>query len=124
MLRKLRKLGPEGNHPQNTDYDNQNQLENVEYFNSLGSIIINEARGTREIQSRIVMAKAAFNKKALFTSKLDLYLKNKRVKCYIWSIALCGAETWTLQTVDQNYLECLKCGWCWRWMERSIGLIM
>jgi hypothetical protein len=39
------------------------------------------------------MAKAAFNKKALFTSKLDLELRKKLVKCYIWSIALCGAET-------------------------------
>jgi hypothetical protein len=40
------------------------------------------------------MVKAAFNKKrALFTSTLDLELKKKLVKCYIWSIALCGAET-------------------------------
>jgi len=41
------------------------------------------------------MAKAAFNKKALFTSKLYLNLKKKLVKCYIWSNALCGADTWT-----------------------------
>jgi hypothetical protein len=27
------------------------------------------------------------------------------VKCYIWSIALYGAETWTLRKVDQKYLE-------------------
>jgi len=67
----------------------------VEYFNSFGSIR-NEARGTREIQSRILMAKAAFNKKALFISKLDLNLKNKLIKCHIWINALCGAETWTL----------------------------
>jgi hypothetical protein len=33
------------------------------------------------------MAKAAFNKKrALFTSTLDLELRKKLVKCYIWSI--------------------------------------
>jgi len=108
--------------PQNTDYDHQNQLENVEYFSSLGSVITNEARVTCEIQSRIVMAKATFNKKAFFSSKLDL--KKKLVKCYIWSTGLCGAETLTLQTVDQNYLECLKCGWCWRWMENTVGLIM
>jgi hypothetical protein len=42
---------------------------------------------------RIAMAKAAFNKKrALFTSTLDLELSKKLVKCYIWSIALYGAE--------------------------------
>jgi hypothetical protein len=41
------------------------------------------------------MAKTAFNKKrALFTSTLDLELRKKLVKCYVWSIALYGAETW------------------------------
>jgi hypothetical protein len=39
------------------------------------------------------MAKAAFNKEALFTSKLNCNLRKKPVKCYIWSIALCGAGT-------------------------------
>jgi hypothetical protein len=37
------------------------------------------------------MAKAAFNKKR--TSTLDLEVRKKLVKCYIWSIALYGAET-------------------------------
>jgi len=47
-----------------------------------------------EIKSRIAMAKAAFNKKnTLFTSKLDLNLRKKLVKCYIWSMAFYGAET-------------------------------
>jgi hypothetical protein len=40
------------------------------------------------------MTKAAFNrKKNLYTSKLNLELRKKLVKCYIWSIALYGAET-------------------------------
>ena len=52
------------------------------------------------------MAKAAFNKKkTLFTSKLDLNLRKKLIKCYIWSMALYGAETWTLRAVDQKYVE-------------------
>jgi hypothetical protein len=52
------------------------------------------------------MAKAAFNKtRNLFTSSLDLELRKKLVKCYIWSIALYSAETWTLRTVDQKHLE-------------------
>jgi hypothetical protein len=60
----------------------QNQPENVEYFNYLGSMITNNAKCKREIKSRIAMAKAAFNKKkALFTSKLELNLKKKLVKC-------------------------------------------
>ena len=66
----------------------QKQLENVESFKYLGSILTNDGRCTCEIKCRITMAKAAFNKKrALFTSTLDLELRKKLVKCYIWSIA-------------------------------------
>jgi hypothetical protein len=61
----------------------------------------NDARYTREIKSRIAMAKAAFSKKKnLFTSKLELNLRKKLLKCYIWSIALYGAEKWTLRKID------------------------
>jgi hypothetical protein len=41
----------------------QKQPQNREYFNYLGSMITKAARCTGEIKSRIVMAKAAFNKK-------------------------------------------------------------
>jgi len=51
------------------------------------------------------MVKAAFNKKrALFTSTFDLNLRKKLVKCYIWSLALYGTETWTHRAVDQKHL--------------------
>jgi hypothetical protein len=88
-------------------------VENVEAFICLGSMIKFDARCTREIKARIAMAKAAFNKKTLFTSKLDLELRKKLVKCYIWSIALYGVETWTLRKLDQKYLESFGM-WCWR----------
>jgi len=66
------------------------------------------------------MAKAAFNKKkSLFTSKLELNLRKKLVKCYIWSMALYGAETWTLRAAYQKYLGSFEM-WCWRRMEKII----
>ena len=37
--------------------------------------------------------------------------------CYIWSIALYGAETWTLRAVDQKHLESFEV-WCWRRKEK------
>jgi hypothetical protein len=43
-------------------------------------------------------------------------LSKKLVKCYIWTIALYGAETWTLRAADQKYLESFEM-WCWRRME-------
>ena len=46
-----------------------------------------------ETECRVAMDKAAFNKKrALFTSTLDLELRKKLVKCYIWRTALYGAD--------------------------------
>ena len=39
------------------------------------------------------------------------------MKCYIWSIALCGAETGTLRAVDQKQLENFEI-WCWRRTEK------
>jgi hypothetical protein len=96
----------------------QKQLENVESFKYLGNILTNDARCTCEIKCRIAMAKAAFNKKrALFTSTLDLELRKKLVKCYIWSIALCGAETGTIRAVHQKHLESFEM-WCCRRMEK------
>ncbi|PNF31014.1 hypothetical protein B7P43_G01180 [Cryptotermes secundus] len=96
----------------------QKQVENVKCFKYLGSLLTDDGRCTCEIKSRIAMAKAAFSKKKnLFTSKLDLNLRKKLVKCYIWSEALYGPETWTHRAVDQKHLESFEM-WCWRRMEK------
>jgi len=81
-------------------------------------MLTDDGRCTCEITSRIVIAKAAFSKKkTLFTSKLDLNLRKKLIKCYIWSMALYGAETWTLRAADQKYLGSFEM-WCWRRVEK------
>jgi hypothetical protein len=83
-------------------------------------MLTNDGRCTCEIKSRIAMAKAVFNRKrTLFTRKMDLELRKKLVKCYIWSIrvALHGAETWTLRAVNHKHLESFEI-WCWRRMEK------
>jgi hypothetical protein len=41
----------------------------------------------------------------LFTSKLDLNLRKKLVNCYIWSLDLYDAESWTLQKSDYKHVE-------------------
>jgi len=64
------------------------------------------------------MVKTAFNKKkTLFTSTLDLELRKKLVKCYVWTIALYSDETLSLRTVDHKHLERFEM-WCWRRMEK------
>ena len=62
-----------------------------------------------------------FKLRHIFTIDMSTHLKlrKKLLKCYIWSIALYGAETWTLRTADQKYLESFEM-WCWRRMEKII----
>jgi hypothetical protein len=66
------------------------------------------------------MAKAEFSKKrALFASTMEVKLRKKLVKCYIWSIALYGAKTWTFRAVGQKHKLSFEM-WCWRRMEKII----
>jgi hypothetical protein len=46
----------------------------------------------------------------------DFGIEEEAMKCYIWSIALYGAETWTLRAVDQEHLESFEME-CWRKMK-------
>jgi hypothetical protein len=86
-------------------------------FTEQDSMITNDARCTHEIKSRNATVKMAFSKeKTVLTGKLDLSLRKKLLKCYICSIALYGAEAWTLRKVDQKYLESFEM--CWRRMEK------
>jgi hypothetical protein len=56
----------------------QKQLENVESFKYLGSMLTNDGKCTCGIKCRIATAKAPFNKKrTLFTSTLDMELRKK-----------------------------------------------
>jgi hypothetical protein len=55
--------------------------------------MLNDARYLREIKSLTTIAKAAFNRKIIFTSKLDLNVRKKLLKGYKWGTVLYGAET-------------------------------
>jgi hypothetical protein len=48
---------------------------------------------------------------------MDLELRKKLVKCYIWSVAVYGADTWMLRAVDHKHLESFEM-WCWRRMHK------
>jgi len=68
------------------------------------------------------MTEAAFNKKNILKSRLDLNLRKKLVMCYMWSIALYGVETWTLRKVNSEYLGSFEMCVGERW--RSVGPIV
>jgi hypothetical protein len=64
--------------------------------------MINDAIYTHKIKSRMSTATAALNKKTALATKMDLHLRKKLIKCYIWNIALYGAETFTRQNIVRN----------------------
>jgi hypothetical protein len=75
-------------------------------------MITHDGRFIREIKSRIARAKAAFNrKKTLFTSKLDLNLRKKLIKCYTFGALFCMVlKRRHFGKSIRNTWEVLKCG--------------
>ena len=57
------------------------------------------------------------NRKKLLRGSLCESLKKRLVKSLIWSVALYGAETWTLKKEDERRLESFEM-WVWRRMEK------
>lgn len=95
----------------------QEVIEQVSAFKYLGSIITEDMRCHKEVKTRIAMAKEAFNKKRrLLCGSMDRNLRKRLAKCFIWSVALYGAETWTLRKEDERRLEAFEM-WIWRRME-------
>ena len=66
---------------------------------------------------RIAMAKEAFNRKrSIFRGPLEKELSKRLVKCFVWSVVLYGAETWTLRQNEQKRSEAFEI-WILRRME-------
>ena len=73
---------------------------------------------TRKIRARIAIAKEAFNgNQRPLCGKINKNLRKRLAKCYVWSVALYGAETWTLMKEDEKRLEAFEM-WVWRAMEK------
>ena len=55
-------------------------------------------------------------KRSIFCEPLEKELRKRLVKCFVLSVVLYGAETWTLQRHEQKRLEAFEM-WVWRRME-------
>ena len=76
------------------------QLENMEYFNCLGSIIRIMQDVHVKLNAVLSWQKLHSTRRRLSTSKLDLNSRKKLEKCYMWSISFYDAETWTLRQTE------------------------
>ena len=113
---KVMKICKSGNGAININVKGQ-QLEQVERFKYLGSVIQSNGKNNNEIRTRIAMAKAAFTKrKELLTKGLDKRIKKRIIKTCVWSVALYGCETWTITQENRKKIEAFEM-WIWRKTE-------
>jgi len=97
---------------------NGQNLERVKQFCYPRSLVTEDCRSCHEVRRRIALGKEAFNQKSdLMRGSLSLHLKKRMVQAFVWSVALYGSETWTLQKEDIQRLEAFEI-WIWTRMMK------
>jgi len=80
---------------------NGQNLKIVKQFCYLGSLVTEDCRSYHDIRRRIALGKRGFQQeKRPYARILSLHLKKCMVKAFVWSAALYGSKTWTLQNED------------------------
>lgn len=108
--------------------ENQNQanvtiantiIERVQAYKYLGTWLEQSGDQTKEIKTRVEIARATFMKmKDVFCSRdLTIGLRMRMLRCYVFSILLYGVEAWTLKKTHIDKLQAFEM-WCYRRMWR------
>ena len=94
---KLLVAGADPDEVHNIQIDSET-VEQVENFKYLGSTKYNNANCSKDIKSRIAIAKKRMaDLQVLWNDRnLSMPLKMKLVKTLVWSALVYGAESWTL----------------------------
>ena len=84
-----------------------NTLEQVDRFVYLGSLFTSDGRCEKDVRQRIAIAQSAFTslKKVLKNRNINIQLRYRFLKCYVWSTLLYGSEAWTLNSKMLNKLK-------------------
>jgi hypothetical protein len=96
---------------------NQQPLQRVQRFKYLGCWITQNLDPSFEIRCRIEQARNSFQKfkPLLSNNSLNLEIREKFTRCYVWSVLLYGCETWTLNADIMNKIEAFE-----MWLYRRI----
>lgn len=94
---------------------NGTQLEKVNEYKYLGTLINETGDQNHEIKRRIEIARSTFIKmKKLFCNRdISIHLRTRMLKCYVFSTLLYGVESWTLKQRNIKNLESFEM-WCYR----------
>ena len=98
----------------------------MSHFTYLGQLFTENGKNDKEIKRRIEIARNTFNRmKPLLTSrKLQIKTRIRLLKCYVYSILLYGAETWTISKKSSQRIKSFET-WCLRrilkvsWTEKK-----
>ncbi|CAG9832782.1 unnamed protein product [Diabrotica balteata] len=107
---------------------NGNVIEQVEKYQYLGTLINETNDHTVEINRRIEIARSTLirTKPLLMYKNLNLEIILRTIRCYVFSILLYGAETWTLKKCNLKRIEAFDL-WLYRrvlkisWTDRIIN---
>ena len=74
------------------------EIENVNESRYLGALISDDERDQKKIRTRIDMAKNTFNniKNVLGNRTMDLILRKRIIRCYVWTVLKYSREIWTM----------------------------
>ena len=84
----------------------------------LFSLFSSNARCEKDIRRRIGIAKSSFTsmKKVLTSRNIDMAVRVRVLKCYVWTTLLYGSEAWTLSSLMmKKNLEAFE-AWLYRKM--------
>ena len=98
--------------------DNE-EVEEVKEFKYLGSIKTNTGDCSKDINTRIAMAKKRMVElNNIWKDKsINVQLKLKIMKCLVWTIMTYGAEGWTIKRKDEQRIDATEM-WFYRRMLR------
>ena len=90
------------------------ELEQVEEYVYLGTIISQDLRQEKEIRKRIGIAKSKFwENKEFMRRNLSLHLKKKLLKCYVFTVFSYGSEIWNFNVSLCRKIKSFEL-WCYR----------
>ena len=94
-------------------------LENVDHFKYLGSIKVSDGTCSKDITTRISMAKQRMIQlvNVWKDRSIPTTLKIKILECLVWPVMLYGCEAWTIKKADEKKIEAAEL-WFYRRLLR------
>ena len=82
-------------------------LKLFEWFWYMGSLVYEDARCDKEKNTRLGMAKSIFGnmRKVLSNMGLNIQLRLRLLRCYVWSGLLCSCEIWNISSIIKKRQE-------------------